>query len=232
MAPSARWSTERALAARQTYAAPRAQHAATARSPNRVAPVTRPRNTAAGHSNALSVGIDQGRVADVSAGQDCRIRHVRQRSARQYLGIAPVTEKGGNSTWVHWRLACPVIVKVVVASTRKLDSSSLPSANGSGGFMKQGGVGQTVGRSLHTPPSLPAPRTGSRSYVHARYLAAGAPLHLDYPRLRVPGCVRSDRPRMATAPDAVRGLHRGGKRVLAASQGWSWAGGGDAAHDD
>src|SRR6266850_873933 len=26
---------------------------------------------------------------------------------QQYAGIAPVTERSGNKTWVHWRLQCP-----------------------------------------------------------------------------------------------------------------------------
>jgi hypothetical protein len=26
---------------------------------------------------------------------------------QQYLGIAPVTERSGKSSWVHWRYACP-----------------------------------------------------------------------------------------------------------------------------
>jgi len=40
-----------------------------------------------------------------------RTRYPDAAAAQQYLGIAPVTEKSGNSTWVHWRLACPTFLR-------------------------------------------------------------------------------------------------------------------------
>jgi hypothetical protein len=30
---------------------------------------------------------------------------------QQYAGIAPVTERSGNKTWVHWRLQCPTFLR-------------------------------------------------------------------------------------------------------------------------
>ncbi len=35
-----------------------------------------------------------------------RSRYLDAASAQQYRGIAPLTAHSGNSTWVHWRLAC------------------------------------------------------------------------------------------------------------------------------
>jgi transposase len=32
-------------------------------------------------------------------------------SLQQYLGVAPVTERSGNSQWVHWRWACPKFLR-------------------------------------------------------------------------------------------------------------------------
>lgn len=40
-----------------------------------------------------------------------RSRYPDAASAQEYLGIAPVTERSGNSTWVHWRLACPTFLR-------------------------------------------------------------------------------------------------------------------------
>ena len=45
-----------------------------------------------------AVGSDRERYASVAAMQ-------------QYLGIAPVTERSGKSTWVHWRYACPTFLR-------------------------------------------------------------------------------------------------------------------------
>jgi hypothetical protein len=28
-------------------------------------------------------------------------------SLQKYVGVAPVTERSGNKSWVHWRFACP-----------------------------------------------------------------------------------------------------------------------------
>jgi transposase len=30
---------------------------------------------------------------------------------QKYAGIAPVTERSGNNTWVHWRLQCPMFLR-------------------------------------------------------------------------------------------------------------------------
>src|SRR5690606_223833 len=30
---------------------------------------------------------------------------------QRYAGIAPVTERSGNSSWVHWRLQCPTFLR-------------------------------------------------------------------------------------------------------------------------
>jgi hypothetical protein len=30
---------------------------------------------------------------------------------QRYAGIAPVTERSGNSTWVHWRWKCPTFLR-------------------------------------------------------------------------------------------------------------------------
>ena len=40
-----------------------------------------------------------------------RARYPDAASIQQYLGVAPVTERSGNSTWVHWRLACPTFLR-------------------------------------------------------------------------------------------------------------------------
>lgn len=45
-----------------------------------------------------AVGSDRARFASVEAMQ-------------QYLGIAPVTERSGKSSWVHWRYACPSFLR-------------------------------------------------------------------------------------------------------------------------
>ena len=31
----------------------------------------------------------------------------RNTSLQKYVGVAPVTERSGNKSWVHWRFACP-----------------------------------------------------------------------------------------------------------------------------
>jgi transposase len=30
---------------------------------------------------------------------------------QRYAGVAPVTERSGNSTWVHWRWSCPTFLR-------------------------------------------------------------------------------------------------------------------------
>lgn len=40
-----------------------------------------------------------------------RTRYPDAAAVQQYLGVAPVTERSGNSTWVHWRLACPIFLR-------------------------------------------------------------------------------------------------------------------------
>lgn len=40
-----------------------------------------------------------------------RSRYSAASEVQQFSGIAPVTERSGKSTWVHWRLACPKFVR-------------------------------------------------------------------------------------------------------------------------
>jgi transposase len=40
-----------------------------------------------------------------------RERYDSVASMQKYLGIAPVTERSGKSTWVHWRYACPTFLR-------------------------------------------------------------------------------------------------------------------------
>jgi hypothetical protein len=30
---------------------------------------------------------------------------------QKYAGVAPVTERSGNKSWVHWRLSCPTFIR-------------------------------------------------------------------------------------------------------------------------
>jgi hypothetical protein len=30
---------------------------------------------------------------------------------QKYAGVAPVTERSGNKSWVHWRFACPTFLR-------------------------------------------------------------------------------------------------------------------------
>jgi hypothetical protein len=32
-------------------------------------------------------------------------------SLQKYVGVAPVTERSGNKSWVHWRRLCPTFVR-------------------------------------------------------------------------------------------------------------------------
>jgi transposase len=43
-------------------------------------------------------------------GED-RQRYVSAEQIQQYTGIAPVTERSGNKTWVHWRWQCPTFLR-------------------------------------------------------------------------------------------------------------------------
>lgn len=40
-----------------------------------------------------------------------RERYESADSIQKYSGIAPVTERSGNSTWVHWRYSCPTFIR-------------------------------------------------------------------------------------------------------------------------
>jgi transposase len=40
-----------------------------------------------------------------------RERYASAEELQQYAGIAPVTERSGNKTWVHWRLQCPTFLR-------------------------------------------------------------------------------------------------------------------------
>jgi transposase len=40
-----------------------------------------------------------------------RDRYASADELQQYAGMAPVTERSGNTTWVHWRLQCPTFLR-------------------------------------------------------------------------------------------------------------------------
>jgi transposase len=40
-----------------------------------------------------------------------RERYPRPDDLQRYAGVAPVTERSGNSCWVHWRWACPTFLR-------------------------------------------------------------------------------------------------------------------------
>jgi transposase len=40
-----------------------------------------------------------------------RERYTSADELQQYAGIAPVTERSGNKSWVHWRLQCPTFLR-------------------------------------------------------------------------------------------------------------------------
>jgi transposase len=40
-----------------------------------------------------------------------RARFASVRAMQEYFGIAPVTERSGRSTWVHWRWSCPKFLR-------------------------------------------------------------------------------------------------------------------------
>lgn len=40
-----------------------------------------------------------------------RQRYPKPADLQQYAGIAPVTNRSGNKTWVHWRLCCPKFLR-------------------------------------------------------------------------------------------------------------------------
>jgi transposase len=40
-----------------------------------------------------------------------RERYPSAQHLQRYSGVAPVTERSGNSTWVHWRLKCPKFLR-------------------------------------------------------------------------------------------------------------------------
>ena len=40
-----------------------------------------------------------------------RHRYPKADDLQQYAGIAPVTDRSGNKTWVHWRMSCPKFLR-------------------------------------------------------------------------------------------------------------------------
>jgi hypothetical protein len=40
-----------------------------------------------------------------------RERYASAEELQQYAGIAPVTERSGKQSWVHWRLQCPTFLR-------------------------------------------------------------------------------------------------------------------------
>lgn len=40
-----------------------------------------------------------------------RHRYPKADDLQQYAGVAPVTERSGNKTWVHWRMSCPKFLR-------------------------------------------------------------------------------------------------------------------------
>jgi transposase len=40
-----------------------------------------------------------------------RHRYPKPKDLQQYASIAPVTERSGNKTWVHWRMSCPKFLR-------------------------------------------------------------------------------------------------------------------------
>ena len=40
-----------------------------------------------------------------------RERFMSAAEVQRYAGVAPVTERSGKTTWVHWRWACPTFVR-------------------------------------------------------------------------------------------------------------------------
>lgn len=46
----------------------------------------------------------------VAFGED-RERFANVAAVQKYSGIAPVTERSGNKSWVHWRWQCPMFVR-------------------------------------------------------------------------------------------------------------------------
>jgi transposase len=40
-----------------------------------------------------------------------RERYASAEELQKYAGIAPVTERSGKKTWVHWRLQCPKFLR-------------------------------------------------------------------------------------------------------------------------
>jgi transposase len=40
-----------------------------------------------------------------------RERYASADELQKYAGIAPVTERSGNTSWVHWRLQCPTFLR-------------------------------------------------------------------------------------------------------------------------
>ena len=47
----------------------------------------------------------------LAAFSEQRHRYPKADDLQQYAGIAPVTDRSGNKTWVHWRMSCPKFLR-------------------------------------------------------------------------------------------------------------------------
>ena len=45
-----------------------------------------------------------------------RERYPSATALQQYAGIAPVTERSGKKSWVHWRLQCPKCSELITSA--------------------------------------------------------------------------------------------------------------------
>jgi len=64
--------------------------------------------------SATPLTTDDGIIAPhallVAFGEQ-RVRYASAEALQKYAGIAPVTERSGNKTWVHWRWQCPTFLR-------------------------------------------------------------------------------------------------------------------------
>lgn len=57
-----------------------------------------------------------------------RSRYQAAREIQQFSGLAPVTERSGQSTWVHWRMACPKFLRQSFHEHARLSLTKSPWA--------------------------------------------------------------------------------------------------------
>jgi len=57
-----------------------------------------------------------------------RSRYEAAREVQQFSGVAPVTERSGKSSWVHWRMACPKFVRQSFHEFARLSTQRSPWA--------------------------------------------------------------------------------------------------------